>query len=141
MAMKVPAWKQWIARLASRILPDFGLPSDLPSGWITTDPEQVTLSEADPLMVRRGSARWLTEIYAAQEAVKAGLPSVTLPTLLMAAGDDRLVSTPESRVCFERLGASDSTWIEYPGLRHELFNEVERRRVFVDLTGWIRDRT
>lgn len=141
MAMKVPAWKQCIAKLASRFVPDFGLPSDLPPGWITTDPEQVALAEADPLMVRSGSARWLTEIYRTQEAVKAGLASLTLPTLLMAAGDDRLVSTAESRACFGRLGAQDSTWIEYPGLRHELFNEVERERVFVDLTGWIRDRT
>ncbi len=141
MAMKVPAWKQWIARLASRFMPDLALPSDIPTGWITTDPEQVSLADADPLMVRKGSARWLTEIYGAQETVKAGLASVTLPTLLMAAGDDRLVSTAESRAFFERLGASDGTWKEYPGLRHELFNEVERERVFVDFTGWIRDRT
>ena len=141
MAMQVPAWKQCIARVASRLMPDFGLPSEIPKDWITTDPEQVELAAADPLMVRRGSARWLTEIYGAQETVKAGLASVTLPTLLMAAGDDRLVSTAESRACFERLGASDGTWKEYPGLRHELFNEVDRGRVFVDLTGWIRDRT
>jgi alpha-beta hydrolase superfamily lysophospholipase len=50
------------------------------------------------------------------------------------------VSTPKSRSIFERLGSADSTWIEYSGLRHELFNEIERRRVFADMTSWIRDR-
>jgi alpha-beta hydrolase superfamily lysophospholipase len=140
MAMKVPTWKYCIAKLASRFVPDFGLSSDIPKDWITTDAEQVALRDADPLMVHTGSARWLTEIYRTQEVVRAGAASVTLPTLLMAAGDDRLVSTPESRRVFEALGAPDSTWIEYPGLRHEIFNELERRRVFVDMTSWLLER-
>jgi len=39
----------------------------------------------------------------------------------------------------DRLGCTEPTWIEYPGLRHELFNEVERRRVLDDLCRWLSD--
>lgn len=141
VGMEVPYYKRAIARLASRLVPDLSLPSDIPTDWLTKDAEMVSLTQEDALMVHRGTARWLIETYRTQELVLAGAASVTVPTLIMVAGDERLVSVEATRSFHDGLGASDRTWIDYPKLRHELFNEVERERVLGDLTGWLSSRT
>jgi len=137
IAMDVPIYKRAIARLASRLVPDFALASDIPSDWLTTDAEMVARVDADPLMVRSGTARWLTETLRTQAQVLAGAASITAPTLFLIAGDERLVSTETTRAFHDSMGAEDRTWIEYPRLRHELFNEVERERVLEDLESWL----
>lgn len=141
IAMEVPFYKRVIAHLASRFIPDLALPADIPTDWLTTDKENVALTDADPLMVRRGTARWFTETYRTQAQVLANAASITLPTLFLIAGDERLVSTEATRSFHDSLGASDRTWIEYPHLRHELFNEVERAHVLEDLRVWLADRS
>lgn len=140
IAMEVPAYKRAIAHLASRLMPDLTLRSGIPTYWLTTDPEMVASTDSDPLMVHAGTARWYTETLLTQALVLGGAASISVPTLFLIAGDERLVSTEATRRFRAGLGASDSTWIEYPGLRHELFNEVERARVFEDLRGWLGSR-
>jgi len=138
IAMKVPLYKRIIAQIASRILPDLSLPSDIPTEWLTTDEEMQARTDADPLFVRNGTARWLTETLRTQAQVLASASTITLPTLFLIAGDERLVSTEATRRFHDGLGATDISLIEYPNLRHELFNEVEREKVFADLVNWLR---
>ena len=38
---------------------------------------------------------------------------------------------------FAPLRGAEPTWIEYPELRHEIFNEVERAQVLGDLSAWL----
>jgi alpha-beta hydrolase superfamily lysophospholipase len=64
-----------------------------------------------------------------------------VPTLILVAGDERLVSTEATRSFHDRLGTGDRTWIDYPGLRHELFNELGRAQVLADLAAWVADRS
>ena len=141
IGMPVPAHKLLIAKLASRFVPDLTLPSDIPTDWLTQDAEWVAATEADPLMVHRGTARWLMETFRTQALVLANASTVHLPTLILVAGDERLVSTEAARRYYELLVASDRTWIEYPDLRHELFNEVGRRVVLEDVAGWLAARS
>ena len=87
---------------------------------------------------RNGTARWLTETLRTQAQVLAAASTITLPTLFLVAGDERLVSTEATRRFHDGLSATDISLIEYPNLRHELFNEVEREKVFADLVSWLR---
>jgi len=137
VAMEVPLYKRAIARVASRFIPNLALPADIPTDWLTSDPEQIALADADPLMVRRGTARWLTETYRAQAQVLAGAASVTLPTLFLIAGDERLVSNAAVRDFHDGMSATDRAWVEFPGMRHELFNERERAEVFEVMRDWL----
>ena len=140
IAMEVPFYKRAIAHLASRLVPDLSLSSKIPTDWLTTAPLMVARVDADPLMVRSGTARWLPETFRTQELVLGGASSISVPTLFLIAGDERLVSTETTRAFHDCMGASDRTWIEYPNLRHELFNEVERERVLEDLGAWLSGR-
>jgi len=141
VGMEVPLFKRMLASLASRVLPDLSLPSGIPTEWLTADPEMASRANADPLVVRNGTARWLVETYRTQNLVEGGAASITVPTLILVAGDERLVSTEATRSFHDRLGTGDRTWIDYPGLRHELFNELGRAQVLADLAAWVADRS
>ncbi len=141
IGVEVPFYKRAVAALASTLVPDLSLPSDIPNEWLTKDPEMLAWTAADPLMVRKGTARWFTETLRTQALVLSSAASITTPTLFLIAGDERLVSVEANRAFRDRLGCSDPTWIEYPGLLHEVFNELERRTVLEDLVSWLRERT
>ena len=141
IGIEVPLYKRVVAALASKLLPDVSLPSDIPLDWLTSDPEMLEWTAADPLMVREGTARWLTETLKTQELVLAEAASITTPCLFLIAGDERLVSNEASRRLRDCMGGGEPTWIEYPGLLHEVLNEQGRQRVLEDLSAWLRERT
>ncbi len=140
IGVEVPFYKRALAAMASKLIPDLSMPSDIPIEWLTRDPEMLAWTAADPLMLGIGTARWFTETQKTQALVLSSAASITIPTLFLIAGDERLVSTEANRAFMERLGGLEPTWIEYPGLRHEVFNEVERVRVLDDLVAWFGDR-
>lgn len=57
------------------------------------------------------------------DAVRA----ITLPVLVLVAGDDRLVDNRATRRFAARL--PDAELVEFPGARHELLREHDRRRI------------
>jgi len=42
---------------------------------------------------------------------------------------------------FARAGAPDRAFCLYPGLYHEIFNEVDHEKVFQDIESWLTQRT
>ena len=57
--------------------------------------------------------------------------------LLLQAGDDRLVDAQAAQELFGLVGNIDKQLKVYPGLFHEILNEVERDQVMTDLTDWL----
>ena len=137
IGVEVPAYKRVLAALASKLVPDLSLPSDIPLEWLTQDPEMLSWASKDPLMPGIGTARWFTETRRTQALVLSGAASITVPTLFLIAGDERLVSNDATSAFRGQLGSGDAAWKEYPGYRHELFNELGRELVFRDLVSWL----
>ncbi|MFT4086728.1 MAG: alpha/beta hydrolase [Gordonia sp. (in: high G+C Gram-positive bacteria)] len=67
----------------------------------------------------------------------ARLPSLTLPTLVLHGGDDRLTDPEGSRMVGRLAGGDDVTVKIYPGLFHEIFNEPEQDQVLDDVVAWL----
>ena len=63
--------------------------------------------------------------------------ALTIPTLLVVAGDDHLVDARGSDAFFKQLAPAIGTMIRYDDFYHEIFNEVESRRVFEDVRAWL----
>lgn len=140
VALAVPAWKDLAAKVLSRFVPGFGLPTELHGADVTRDPEVAAAYDSDPLMVRTAAARWYVEFLKAQVRVMAGAPEITLPTLVMQAGADKVVSADASERFCERLGSADKEFIRYEGLHHEIMNEPERDTVLGDVVEWLQAR-
>lgn len=140
LRLRVPAWKRGLGLAASLLRPGLRLPNELPSSSLSHDPEVCRGYDTDPLVTHEATARWFTEALAAQSDVRVRASRIKLPLFFMCPGDDHLVDTSVSQQVFDRLGASDKTLTSYPGLYHEIFNELQKDRVLADLTNWLNAR-
>lgn len=138
LALEVPQSKKVLGELASRLYPKLGVPSGLQGSDMTHDEALARLYDIDPLMNKDATARWFTETQAAQKDLLARAQQLTMPVLLIAAGADRVVSTPAARQVFERFGSSDKTFEERAGLYHEILNEPKVGDEIADqMADWV----
>jgi alpha-beta hydrolase superfamily lysophospholipase len=105
---------------------------------MTTNPEAVKLLNADPYWVRAESASFLWQITLMRGKVLSQAQQVTLPALVLQAGQDRSVVASASEELFRRLGSADKTWKWYPTYAHDSEFEAERSALDNDLADWIK---
>jgi lysophospholipase len=139
-AVRVPAWKHWLARALDPVCPWALLRSGLSQEMMSSDPELVAESRADPLMLRCATPRFYLRMLASQAEAMDRAGEFRLPLLTLAGGADPLSSLEAIRTFHERAGSRDKTIRVYPGLRHELLREALREAVFADILGWITAR-
>jgi lysophospholipase len=60
-----------------------------------------------------------------------------VPVVVLQAGDDRLVDAAATEAFFAGVGSEQKEIHLYEGLFHEIFNETEKNRVFLDLERWL----
>lgn len=136
-ALDVPAYKRLLGEVAARITPHLSLPGEIPPAMLTHDTERVRLYQEDPLVFDTVNPRWFLEALEAQAELDRRAPEIRLPSLFLLAGDDHIADSEHSREIFERLGSTDKELHVYPGLYHEVLNEVGRQQVFGDLLSWL----
>lgn len=140
LKLAVPGWKRAMGLLASLIRPKLRLPNDLPASNLSHDEAVCRAYETDPLVTHEATARWFTETMSAQADTLARAVQVQVPTLMLHAGDDRIVDAAASQAVFSRISAKEKSLTFYPGLYHEIFNELEKDRVLGDMMTWLADR-
>jgi alpha-beta hydrolase superfamily lysophospholipase len=136
VAVPVPAYKLYIARLSARLVPHFRLDNGIKTEHLSRDPEVGKAYATDPLVNRKVSARWFTEATRAMDEVKEWAAQISLPVLVMHGTEDKLASAEATKRLFEKIGSKDKELIIYPGFYHELFNEPEKRELYARATQW-----
>ena len=119
------------------IAPDLRVGNGLDPTWISHDPQVVQAYQKDRLVHDRISGRLARYIADTGPQVLAAVPRWQVPTLLMYAGSDKLVS-PRGSAAFAK--AAPARVVEtqaYPELYHEIFNELERAPVYARLEDWL----
>ena len=105
---------------------------------LSTDPAVETQFAADPLCYH-GKTRMRT----ASEIVRAGAdalrraPTLTIPLLVMHGAIDPMVSPVGSEEFVVRAGSTDKTLRIWPGMKHEIFNEVDGAEVIAYARDWL----
>jgi alpha-beta hydrolase superfamily lysophospholipase len=127
-------------RLLSRLVPSLPLPSRVDPRLVSRDPAVVEAYVRDPLVSRRVSPRWFLAVQRTLQQVHADAGRLRLPTLILAAGDDRLVDLEATRRWVSRTPAGLVDLIVWDGLFHEVFNEPEREQVYGRLASWLEGR-
>ncbi len=138
-----PIWKRYLATAMSKLAPNLPLPNGLPFDKLSHDPQVEPAYRADPL--RHG---WITPrladfIFRAGDDSVRDASQLTVPTLLLVAGADRLVNPAGSRDFSSGTWASKYLTTRYfDSLYHELFNEAEpsRSQVLKQLGDWLQKR-
>lgn len=139
-AAEVPAWKSWAVAAAARFVPKLSLSGQLDARGLTRDQEKVRQYREDPLVFDVVNTRWFSEAREAQEELLAKAPQITLPVFMAIGERDPVASPARGRKIFGLFGSADKTLREYPGMLHEVFNEVGREEVFSDLVAWLQGR-
>ncbi len=140
VALKVPVVKMLGAKVIGKIVPWLPFKGELTSDMFSHDVEWQRATDRDPLYLRVITPGYFFESRAAQEEVRRRASELPFPTLLLSAGDDPVVSTPASRDFFGKIAASDKQYKEYPGMFHEILNEVGKDQVYADVLSWLDTR-
>ena len=135
----VPGWKATAGRFLSKVVPAFGLPSEIPATALTHRPEVVSLYDRDPLNRKIATARWFTEVKAAQADLLERAGRITHPLLMLVGGSDQIADPEAAKRVYEKSGSKDRRIEVYDTLYHEILNEVEWEDVMRELLVWLRE--
>lgn len=130
-------FQKLLLAILPRLVPNLRVGNGLQPQYLSHSLEVVSAYLADPLVHDRISARLARFIASAGAAVLAAAPHWTLPTLLLYAGDDRLVDPQGSR---DFAAAAPQVVVRsqcFDTLYHEIFNERDTRPVYAALHAWI----
>lgn len=130
-------------RFLSWLVPRARIPLGLDSTKISTDESVQRAYATDPQIPPTASLRLIVEFAAACEAAREGAKSIGLPWLIVHGEEDAIAPAEGSRVLFRELASTDKQLEIYPGLRHEVHNEVPaaRERFIQLLSQWILQRS
>jgi alpha-beta hydrolase superfamily lysophospholipase len=134
------ALQKALVAVLPRLLPNLRLGNGLNPAFLSHDPAVVRAYQADRLVHDRISARLARFIAEAGPATLALAAAWSVPTLLLYAGNDRLVNPVGSRR-FAKLAPKQVVASQcFENLYHEIFNEPDAAPVFATLRRWLDQR-
>ncbi|HEY2138784.1 MAG TPA: bifunctional alpha/beta hydrolase/class I SAM-dependent methyltransferase, partial [Chthoniobacterales bacterium] len=107
---------------------------------LTHDAEQAAIYEADPLIFRQIAVNVLVGLHDAGTRLLADAGAINLPTLMLSAGRDWVVSLKAQRQFFNGLSSSVKRMHVFPAAYHSLFHERERAQVVDRVREFLRER-
>lgn len=142
-ARTLPPFKVALANVVSGVLPRLAQEHGLKGKEMSHDASVVALYDADPAAGRVMSARFFTEMRAAQARLRAAVANGTgaieeAPVLLLQGSADGVASVPAAQAFMAALAKAPGSEVRiYPGMLHEPLNELDRNRVVADLARWL----
>ncbi len=135
-----PQWLLSVAKIARHIVPDvYGV--DITQGQtdaLSRDPQVHLDWHADPLTNRNPMRIGLgMALHDASMDIRAHLDALKLPLLTLHGGDDPVTPKHGCEMLYAGAAATDKTIKIYPGMRHEILNEVDKAVVIQDIITWL----
>jgi alpha-beta hydrolase superfamily lysophospholipase len=126
-----------LLRTLPRILPHLRLGNGLQQKYLCRDAAALAAYQVDPLVHDRISASLAQFIAHMGAQCIAGASQWRVPTLLMYAGSDRLVSPQGSKAFAAAAPPSVVQSHCFDAMYHEIFNDTERDQVLAVLQQWL----
>jgi alpha-beta hydrolase superfamily lysophospholipase/SAM-dependent methyltransferase len=107
---------------------------------LTHDAEQAAQYDADPLIFRQIAVNVLIALHDAGTRLLADAGAIHVPTLMLSAGRDWVVSVKAQRDFFNGLSSPVKRMHVFPAAYHALFHERERDQVADRVRDFVRER-
>lgn len=146
LLLSVPAYIPWISRgnkvkltILNFIAPRFAQELPYHAHNLTHDEVEQDRARNDPLNHRYKSASIITWLVDAGKRSIEQASKLDVPTLILIAGEDRVVDSQGIRHFINAAPKRLVTEHFYPDYRHEILNETPERRqqVLVDIEQWL----
>jgi alpha-beta hydrolase superfamily lysophospholipase len=140
LALRLTPLQKAMLSVVPRLAPNLTLANGLAPEHLSHDADVVQAYRKDPLVHDRISGRLARFMTDEGDLVQSCAAQWRLPTLLLYAGDDRLVDPAGSRA-FSQAAPKDVVRAHcFPELYHEVFNELGAQPVFDALRLWLDER-
>ncbi len=126
-----------IAGPISMISPNKTMERSIEQNLLTSDIKILRKHIADKKRITKISWRSAAEIERSMKWTFENAPKLLCPSLILQAGNDKLVDKGTNKKFFEKIKSEDKTYREYDGFLHELWNEKGRAQVFRDMYIWL----
>jgi len=137
LAMPVPWFKKALSPAFGRLWPTLTMGNGLRAADISRNPELEEIRAHDPLIHHVATARWFEEVLRTQLRIRTSPPTLRLPTLVLVAGQDRIVSSAATLTFIQTAGPAVAVR-RYEAAYHDLFIEPEQDQVVADILAWLR---
>ena len=107
---------------------------------LTHDPVEAARYEADPLIFSQIAINVLLDLHDTAQRLLADAGAIQVPTLMLAAGRDWVVSPEAQRTFFDRLSSPVKRMHVFPSMFHAIFHEQDRAQVIERTRAFILDR-
>ena len=138
LAFQPPAWKTGLAKLIAGVVPAMSMPTHLDINRLSRDPTVAKAVENDPLTTNVISAASFIGCVAAGEYALANAKHFRPPLLLMHGGDDAITDLKASEAFFNAVENADKTFKAWPGMYHEILNEIDAEPVYQTIIDWLK---
>ena len=133
-----PTWLVKLLLLTAQVLPHARLSPPGSADVLTRDEGKLREWQDDELVEKRmwriGTSAALVRMG---RQICASVHAISTPLLALHGGADSLTPVSGARFLAENVASADVTLKIYPGLRHEVVNEIERAEVIADLRAWL----
>jgi alpha-beta hydrolase superfamily lysophospholipase len=130
-------WQKLMISVLAKVAPGVRMANGLDVTALSHDGGVIHAYQNDPLVHDRISARLARFIAHQGAATLAAAPAWKVPTLLLYAGDDRLVNPAGSRAFADAVPSKVITAHCFDAMYHEIFNEPDSEDVFSALKAWL----
>ena len=133
----IPPVKLALAKIMNKIFPSFTLDSGLNRNMLSSDKSVIERYNADPLVHGHTSSRMGMYIIEKGAFVRDNAKNISLPTLVMVASEEGIVSKKAIHdFCEQSDKCSEKIWTDF---YHELHNDPENLNVLTFTPEWITD--
>jgi alpha-beta hydrolase superfamily lysophospholipase len=134
-----PPLRERLAIAASRLWAPqryYSIPLNDPA-LFTSNPHWLHFLKEDSNSLHRATARFLLESARLDRYLRSAPPFVTVPVLLMLAGQDQIIDNTATRRFVARFATVDKEIVEYPAAHHTLEFEPDPTPFLGDLVDWL----
>ena len=127
-------------RLQQKVIGTGKVTSYVRATMLTHDPVEAARYESDPLIFRQIAINLLLDLHDTAQRLLADAGAIHVPTLMLAAGRDWVVSLEAQRQFFDRLSSPVKRMHVFPSMYHAIFHEQDRAQVIERTRAFILER-
>lgn len=135
--MKIPKWKTLVGKILAKAAPSSTLSNGIDANFLSRDREVVASYQKDELVHDRISAGLFNSMLTAMTECRENAKNITIPSLLLLGEKDVLIGKDGAQEIFNSISSQNKETIIFDGAYHEIFNEIEKVKVFEAVSRWL----